>query len=352
MAGLTQEDRNQIEAYRLTASPEETAHFAADLYRLRATASGNFFAGFPRYVIILIAVWFGLLETADKLPQLLLAMPRYEAALAEAKAKLLQPDMVQAQLTKAENDAEASKLQPDMVKVQLTKAENDAEASKLQPDTAKAQLTRAQYEAAAAVVQPQLAQVQLEKASNDAKTSALQPELTAAQLEKTKQEALAAQYQPQLNQLQIVKLAIDAKTAGVQLPTIEQSAAFSNVLLGVMNGLVGIKPSDTEPVSSRPAAIEPSRPVVQPPKAPVTGPALLTTDRFISLGNAADDAVARHDCAAAARIYNEGIPILNAALPKSVTSTTVDQRNEAMKILSIRVFVNNPQNCPHGPTVP
>ncbi len=89
--------------------------------------------GFPRWVIIIAALWVATLETADKVPQLLLTYPRYEAALAEAQAKLVQPEMVKAQLEKAQNEAK----------------------------TSAAQLVRAQYEAQAAVYQPKSAQMQV-----------------------------------------------------------------------------------------------------------------------------------------------------------------------------------------------
>ncbi len=86
-------------------------------------------------------------------------------------------------------------------------------------------------------------------------------------------------------------------------------------------------------------------------EAPVTGPALLTTSRFITLANSADAAVALHNCASAVHIYNEGMKILDVALPESATVSTVEQRTQAMRILALRNFINNPQNCPNGPTV-
>jgi len=217
MARLTQDDIDQIEAFRATATHDETVKFAAELYKLRNTPGGNFFAGFPRYVIIPIAVWFGLLETADKLPTLLLSYPRYQAALAEADAKLLQPDLARAQLAKAENDAKASVYQPDLTQAQSQRAENEAEASKLQPA---------------------MVMVQLEKGRNDAKASAFQPELTSVQLAKTKLETQAAEYQPKLTAMQLLKLSIDTKVAAANLPAAEQGAALGNATLTFLNPLL------------------------------------------------------------------------------------------------------------------
>jgi hypothetical protein len=166
MASLTQADFDQIESFRTTATPEETAKFAAELYKIRNTASANFFTTFPRWLILMIAVWFGLLETAEKLPMILLSFPRYQAELAEAQAKLLQPDLLRAQLTKAENEATASKLQPEMTKTQLARAKNEAEASEMQPDLISLQVNKArldatiaEYAALAAHYQPHMAGV-------------------------------------------------------------------------------------------------------------------------------------------------------------------------------------------------
>ena len=139
MAALTEDDLAQIEAYGATATEKEKAEFRAELYKLRNAPSGSYFAGFPRAVVILIAIWFGLLETADKLPQLMLSYPRYQAALAEANAKLLQPDLVAAQLTKANNEALASVYQPDVTKYGLAKAKQEARASEWQSFSAAAQ---------------------------------------------------------------------------------------------------------------------------------------------------------------------------------------------------------------------
>jgi hypothetical protein len=190
---------------------------------------------------------------------ILLSFPRYQAELAEAQAKLLQPDLLRAQLTKAENEATASKLQPEMTKTQLARAKNEAEASEMQPDLISLQVNKArldatiaEYAALAAHYQPHMAEAQLEKAKNDAKASAVQPELVTTQLEKTKLETINAVFQPKLSQLQLVKLGIDTKIAGASLPLAEQGIAMSRDLMsamapmmtamsGMMSGLYGGK---------------------------------------------------------------------------------------------------------------
>src|SRR5208283_1028582 len=85
-------------------------------YKLRRTPApvspAPTWSGLPRSIIILIAIWVGLLETADKLPRLLLAYPGYEATLAEYQAKMMQPDITAAQLEKAKLEAKASACTP------------------------------------------------------------------------------------------------------------------------------------------------------------------------------------------------------------------------------------------------
>lgn len=277
MAELTAEDKAQIETYRATATREETAQFAAELYKLRNTGSGQFFSTFPRWIILLIAIWFGLLETAEKLPMLMLAYPRYQAALAEAQVKVLQPDLVIPQITKANNDALASAFQADMARTQLEKARNDALASVFQPDTAKAQLDRARL---------------------DAITAQYQPELTAAQQKKTKLEAQAAEFQPQISQLQLAKLGVDTKVALAQLPVAQQGIALSGLLLGVINSFVGIPPpSDTQPVTVGPTTPSPSTPTPAPTAASSSqaSPVQQRYSAFLKTGN---DGLSRNDCKA------------------------------------------------------
>ena len=109
-------DNVAIEDYRAKFGDTEAAKFAADLYKLRRTPApvspAPTWSGLPRSIIILIAIWVGLLETADKLPRLLLAYPGYEATLAEYQAKMMQPDITAAQLEKAKLEAKASACTP------------------------------------------------------------------------------------------------------------------------------------------------------------------------------------------------------------------------------------------------
>ncbi len=134
MAGMDAQvaaDDAAVEAIRTKFGDAEAAKLAADLYKLRRTPApaASSWSGLPRGIIILIAVWIGLLETAEKLPFLLLAFPQYEATLAEIQAKMLQPDLVKAQLDKARFEAKAAAFQPALVAGQAFKAEVDATAS-------------------------------------------------------------------------------------------------------------------------------------------------------------------------------------------------------------------------------
>ena len=135
-------DNVAIEDYRAKFGDEKAAQFAADLYKLRRTPappSAGMFSGLPRSIIILIAIWVGLLETADKLPRLLLSYPGYEATLAEYHAKMMQPDITAAQLEKARNEAKASAYQPGTAEAQLEKSKQEARASAWQPLATAAQ---------------------------------------------------------------------------------------------------------------------------------------------------------------------------------------------------------------------
>jgi len=129
------------------------------------------FSGMPRSIIILIAIWVGLLETADKLPRLLLAFPGYEATLAEYQAKMMQPDITAAQLEKARNEAKASAFMPDSASVQLDKTKLETKAAAFQPGTAEAQLEKSKQEAKASAWQPALTAAQAFKAEVDSVAS-------------------------------------------------------------------------------------------------------------------------------------------------------------------------------------
>jgi hypothetical protein len=125
-------DEAEVEKMREKFGDAEAAKLAADLYKIRRTpppaASG--FSQFPRGIVILIALWVGLLETADKLPKLLLTIPQYEATLAEYNAKLLQPDLTSAQLTRAKNEATASALLMSKTLADLTISQVNASYAK------------------------------------------------------------------------------------------------------------------------------------------------------------------------------------------------------------------------------
>jgi hypothetical protein len=104
-------DNAAIDDYRAKFGDGEAAKFASQVYILRQTQAATAksgFARFPRSVVILLAVWFALLETADKLPQLLLSVPKFEADLAEYEAK---PELTRAGLEKATQDAASAHAQ-------------------------------------------------------------------------------------------------------------------------------------------------------------------------------------------------------------------------------------------------
>jgi hypothetical protein len=204
-------DDAAVEEMRQQFGDQEAARLAADLYKLRRSSGGHLWGVMPRWVIVIAALWVAMLETADKLPQLLLTVPRYKAALAEAEAKILQPSLLQAQLQKARND-----------------------------------VTISDYAALAAINQPRISAAELEKARNDAKTSAVQPALTAITLAKTALEAQAAAYQPEINEVQLAKLGIEARTAtyqqgltASQAIQAEQQTAAAQAMLSVLGPVVG-----------------------------------------------------------------------------------------------------------------
>lgn len=192
---IAAEDDAAVEAYRTKFGDDKAAEFAADLYKARRTAppapETPIFGVFPRWTLVLIAVWLALLETAEKLPRLLLAFPGYEATLAELQAKMMQPDITAAQLAKAQNEAKASAYQPDLTAVQLDKNRFETKAASFQPDTAAATLDKTRNEASASIYQPKLAEVQVEKNTYEAQATAYAPAKALA-------EAKSARWQPSL----------------------------------------------------------------------------------------------------------------------------------------------------------
>ncbi len=220
LAEQTAADNAEVDAIRQQFGNDKAAELALELAKRRRTPSASSFAGLPKWLLVLIAIWVGALETADKLPQLLLTYPRYEAALAETQAKILQPDLIKAQIVKAENEAKASNLQPAMIQAQLERAVSDAvtakfsaEAAPNQPRLVAAQADKMVLDAEAAKLQPALMVAQLEKAQNDAKASVLTPQRAALEIAKTTLDIQAAVYQPKINEVQLAKLGIDAKKA-------------------------------------------------------------------------------------------------------------------------------------------
>jgi hypothetical protein len=124
-------DDAAVEAIRQRFGDAEAAKLAADLYKLRRTPAPSTFAGFPRWAVVGIALWLAVLETADKLPQVLLAYPRYEAALADVKTKLMQPDIAKSQL-------DLNRQQIELAKLQTQKTWTETQAVKTQAFSAAA----------------------------------------------------------------------------------------------------------------------------------------------------------------------------------------------------------------------
>jgi hypothetical protein len=181
-------DNAKVEEHRREFGDESAARLDARLYEFRRTPSTSYLAGFPKWAVVLLALWVVALETADKLPQLLLSYPRYEAALAEIQVKLMQPAVVSAQLATAVNEAKASEFKPATAQAQLDKALSDArtarftaEAAPLQPAQAAINLQKTTLDVRAAVFQPKLNEIQLVKLGVETKTAAFQQGLTASQ---------------------------------------------------------------------------------------------------------------------------------------------------------------------------
>ena len=129
MAAQTAEDDAAIEDYRAKFGDAEAAKFASQVYIMRQTqaaASNSGWARFPRWIVVLLAIWFALLETADKVPQLVLSLPKFEASLAEYEAK---PAIVQAELRKAQEEAASAHAQSCVSRFEaMVKLENPEQA--------------------------------------------------------------------------------------------------------------------------------------------------------------------------------------------------------------------------------
>jgi hypothetical protein len=114
-----------VEEMRQQFGDQEAARLAADLYKLRRSSGGNLWGVMPRWVVLVAAVWLAVLETASRLPDLLLTYPKYQADKAEFQAKILQPDLMAAQLEKAKLEAQAAAFQPALTAAQAFQTEID-----------------------------------------------------------------------------------------------------------------------------------------------------------------------------------------------------------------------------------
>jgi hypothetical protein len=200
VTGQKAADDAAVEDVRQKFGDQEAARLAGELYKLRRSSGGNLWGVMPRWIVFIAAVWLAVLETASRLPDLLLTYPRYEATKADYQAKILQPILLQAQLEKARNDvtisgyaAQAAANQPRMSAAELEKAQNDAKASKIQPELTAITLAKTVFETQAAVYQPKINEVQLAKLGVETKTAAYQQGLTASQAIQAEQQAAAAQ---------------------------------------------------------------------------------------------------------------------------------------------------------------
>jgi hypothetical protein len=255
MASMAQQlaaDEAAVEAIRRQFGDAEAAKLAADLYKLRRTPAPSTFAGFPRWAVVGIALWLAVLETADKLPQVLLAYPRYEAALADVKTKLMQPDLTAAQLTKAQNDATASVYQTRLAAATATKAELEADAYKYYPDTSKLQLEKAGFDTLAASFQPQTAETQLTQLQIATKKAGFDLPAAAAAAIKAEQNAAIS------NSMMTLLGPIFSSLAGPQQGKV-QSIINPDQRLNELQGSMAVEQTgQTAPVTAPPPALAPA----------------------------------------------------------------------------------------------
>jgi hypothetical protein len=210
-----------------------------------------------------------VLETADKLPQVLLAYPRYEAALADVKTKLMQPDLTVAQLTKAQNDATASVYQTRLAAATASKAELEADAYKYYPDTSKLQLEKAGFDTLAASFQPQTAETQLTQLEIATKKAGFDLPAAAAAAIKAEQNAAIS------NSMMTILGPFFSSLAGPQQGKV-QSIINPSQRLNELQGSMAVEQTDqAAPVTAPPPALAPApSPSVEthrvPPKKVVT----------------------------------------------------------------------------------
>jgi hypothetical protein len=304
----------------------------------------------PRPLIIAAIVLVSVVELVFRVPDLLLIKERYDAQKAEYLSKLVLPDTARAQLQKAQADAD--------------RAVSEAKTAQLQPDIAVATLAKAgfdatvaRYAADAAPNQPPTAKAQLEKARNDAEASAYQPDLTKVSLDKVKSEAATAALQPDFTKIQMAKLGVDTQVAVATLPANLQAAAMSNNMMTAMAPIMSLLTGVMHPQQEAPAAQQDPAPAQGSPpsrqqstavstRAPVTGPALLTTDHFNKLTQAAHEAVDQRDCAKMLQVYKEAMPIVRSAIGKLAKEDIPEvARQQALEIVGLRLWINDPSQC-------
>jgi hypothetical protein len=183
-------DNAAVADYRAKFGDTAAAQFAADLYKNRSIpppAPASPFGVFPRWVVVLIALWVALLETSDKLPRLMLSFPSFQAMLAEFQAK---PQLVQAQAEIAKQTALVSDIR------------QKAEAEKAAADEA---LSRANAEIA-----KQTALVSEVRQKADADKAVADAELSTANAQIARQTALVSDIR---QRAEADKAAADAKIA-------------------------------------------------------------------------------------------------------------------------------------------
>ena len=144
-------DRAAVEEMQRKCGDQEAAKLEADLYKLRRSQSRGL-GSFPLLVAVPLGIWLVAVETAARLPDVLLSLPRYEATRAEYEAKMLQPGLVKAQLDIAQAEAEAKKLQPLLAVAQLEKAQAEAKAAAFQPALVAAQALQAEADSSAKAI--------------------------------------------------------------------------------------------------------------------------------------------------------------------------------------------------------
>jgi hypothetical protein len=261
------------------------------------------FQGLPRLLIVFGVVLIAIIEFASRLPDLVLLPQKMQAALGEYDAKAMQPKVVTTGVEKTEAEARLADSQAQLNAIQEAKVAAETKVAQMQAEVTAAQVAKTQADT-------QLAQTQAV--------------LAATQAQKTQAET-------QLAQAQTTSTNLDAAQKSVGL-------AMTGAIIGAGVKLFG-GGSQTQDTSQAAVAQPPAR-------APVTGPALLTTARFIALADAGDAAVGRHDCTTAIQKYNEGEAIMRSIAIKRPEDVTPEQRTQGMRIASLRIFINNPQNCP------